>query len=530
MNTRRRENLAKLVIAVSLAALLGMTAGPSRVVADEPPDLAKLNTEMMQAYQAGNYQKALEIGEKIHEQIPDDAGTMYNIACLHCLLGHKDKAYKWLEDAIDAGYDDAEHMMQDDDFKSIRAEDRFREIVKDLREGGKKQDDKNTKEKKETKKDEDAEKKTEAKKDDEVKKEQKQEKKEAKKEDKEEKQDKGDKAKKPEKQTRFQLTPAEIQQKVGELTQELIEASGEKDNYRALALALEARVLADVGLTNYNVACMYSILGKKDDAFRYLDRAIELGGVANDMVAQMEGDKDFDKVRKDPRYAELLEKAGKGAKAGGALPQGKEVEPEWQVTVPKGFDKEKKAPLIVALHAYNDSMEGSVEHWKAAAEEIGAILLTPQGTYQLDNDHYQWGRDLNAIEENVMDSMDEVMDEYKVDKKKIVVVGFSQGAWAAWALALRNPDVFCGTIPVGGRFPEGWKDDAEEDLVKNLRVFAMLGANDDEGIVKSNKDGAKALAEIGAKVEVKVYEGVGHEFPKKAAEEEVKALEFVLGK
>jgi predicted esterase len=509
--------------------MVGLLAAPTRAVADEPPDLGKLNTEMMAAYQAGNFQKALEIGEKIHEAAPENVDTIYNIACLHCLLGHKDKAYEWLEDAIDAGYDDADHLMQDDDFKSIRAEDRFRAIVKDLREGDKKQDDKAAKEKKESKKEEDAKKKDEAKKDDQPKKEREQEKKAAK-EEQEEKQDKEPKAKKPGKQTRFQLTPAEIQQKIGELTQECIKASEEKEHFKALSLALEARVLADVGLTNYNVACMYSILGKKNEAFRYLDRAIDLGGVNGDMVKQIEDDKDFDKIRKDPRYAELLEKAGKGAKGVGALPQGKEVKPEWQVTVPKGFDKDKKAPLIVALHAYNDSMEGSIEHWKAAAAEIGAILLTPQGAYQLDNDHYQWGRDLNAIEEIVMDSIDEVIDEYKVDKKKVVVVGFSQGAWAAWALALRNPDVFCGAIPVGGRFPQGWKDDAEEDLVKNLRVFAMLGAKDDENLVTSNKDGAKDLAEIGAKVEVKVYDGIRHEFPKKATEEEVKALEFVLGK
>lgn len=521
MDIKRRENLAKFVFAIALAAMLGLWTTTVQAAGDDPPDPEKLQIEMMQAYQAGNHQKALELAEKLHDLVPDDEGTMYNIACLHCLLGHKDKAYEWLEEAIEAGYDDADHLVTDDDFKTIRAEDRFRKIVKELREGSPK--------KSEAKKDKD---KKESKKEDEAAKQEKQEKKEAKK-DKDEaqkKDQKGDAAKKPGKQTRFQLTDAERGQKVGELTQALIEASGDKDHYKALSLALEARVLADAGLTNYNVACMYSILGQKDEAFRYLDRAIELGGFTNDMVRQIEDDQDFDKVRKDPRYAELLAKAGKGARGGVVLQQGKQVDPEWQVTVPKGLDKGKKAPLIVALHAYNDSMDRSIEVWKAAAAEMGAILLTPQGTFQLENGHYQWGRDLNVIEENIMDAIDEVMDEYQVDKKKIVIAGFSQGGWVTWELALRNPDIFCGAIPVGGRFPQDWKDNAEEELVKNLRIFAMLGADDDENLVKGNKEASKSLKDIGVKIEVKVYDGVGHDFPKKATEEQVKALEFVLGK
>ncbi len=520
METKRKKNSASYVFVALLLAMSGLLVLPARASDDPPPDYGKMEAELAQAYRAENYEKALGIAEKMHELEPDDEGTMYNIACLHCLLGHKDKAYQWLEDAIAAGYNDADHLAADNDFKTIRAEDRFRRIVKDLREGRqKKPDARPEKEKKE------ARKKDEAKKQE--KNQEKQEKKEAKKT-KDEK-EKADKAKPPAKQTRFQLTEAERQQKFAELTRALIEASGEEDHYRALALALEARVLVDIGLTNYNVACMYSLLGQKEEAFRYLDRAIELGGFTNDMVRQIEDDKDFDKIRKDPRYAELLAKAGGRPQAGLPQTQGKPVDPEWQVTVPKEFDKSEKAPLIVALHSYNGSMDQSIEHWKAAAEEMGAILLTPQGTFQLENGHYHWGRDLNVIEENIMDAIDEVMDEYTVDKKKMVVVGFSQGGWVTWELAFRNPDVFCGAIPVGGRFPPNWEDNAEEDLVKNLRIFAMVGADDDEDLVNSNKEAPKVLKAAGIKIQVKVYDGVGHDFPKKATEEQVKALKFVWG-
>ena len=55
-----------------------------------------------------------------------------DVACFHCLAGHKEQAYSWIEKAIKAGYDDADHLTQDDDFKSIRDEERFKKLAKSI--------------------------------------------------------------------------------------------------------------------------------------------------------------------------------------------------------------------------------------------------------------------------------------------------------------------------------------------------------------------------------------------------------------
>ena len=75
--------------------------------------------KMSRAYQDGDYAEALEFAQKIHKLRPHDVSAIYNIGCFHCLVGHKDKAYTWLEKAIEAGYDDAEHLVNDDDFSTI---------------------------------------------------------------------------------------------------------------------------------------------------------------------------------------------------------------------------------------------------------------------------------------------------------------------------------------------------------------------------------------------------------------------------
>ena len=55
----------------------------------------------------------------------------------------------------------------------------------------------------------------------------------------------------------------------------------------------------------YNVACNYATLGKVEEALDYLEQAIENGTVS---VAWMRNDEDLAKLRKEPRYEDMLKK------------------------------------------------------------------------------------------------------------------------------------------------------------------------------------------------------------------------------
>ncbi len=80
---------------------------------DKPKNATTLRRELREAYQAANYKKALESAEQLSKLQPDDEDTVYTIACLHCLLGDKEKAYKYLEKAVEQGYKDADHASHD---------------------------------------------------------------------------------------------------------------------------------------------------------------------------------------------------------------------------------------------------------------------------------------------------------------------------------------------------------------------------------------------------------------------------------
>ena len=55
----------------------------------------------------------------------------------------------------------------------------------------------------------------------------------------------------------------------------------------------------------YNLACLYSLLNKKEDAFEWLEKALKITPQAKENV---QNDPDLDNFRQDPRFKELLNK------------------------------------------------------------------------------------------------------------------------------------------------------------------------------------------------------------------------------
>jgi tetratricopeptide (TPR) repeat protein len=60
------------------------------------------------------------------------AVAVYNEACCAAVDGDADNAIKFLNEAIDAGFDDLETLENDSDFASIRNDDRFQAAVQKL--------------------------------------------------------------------------------------------------------------------------------------------------------------------------------------------------------------------------------------------------------------------------------------------------------------------------------------------------------------------------------------------------------------
>jgi hypothetical protein len=53
----------------------------------------------------------------------------------------------------------------------------------------------------------------------------------------------------------------------------------------------------------YNLACAYSLMDRKDEAFGWLFKALDAGFDAN---GNLRGDEDLDNLRGDPRFRQAL--------------------------------------------------------------------------------------------------------------------------------------------------------------------------------------------------------------------------------
>jgi mannose-6-phosphate isomerase-like protein (cupin superfamily) len=75
------------------------------------------------------YDKAYEALAAAHEQYPDDAGVLFNLACAESLLGRSDDAIAHLEQSIAGQERFREAARNDSDFEPIREDPRFAKLV-----------------------------------------------------------------------------------------------------------------------------------------------------------------------------------------------------------------------------------------------------------------------------------------------------------------------------------------------------------------------------------------------------------------
>lgn len=274
----------------------------------------------------------------------------------------------------------------------------------------------------------------------------------------------------------------------------------------------------------YNLARALARLGDRDAAIQWLQKSAERGYFDTGALIN---ERDLDVVRDHATYTEILNRVRRNNSETieSLKPQ---ADNAVIVTIlPPGHDPEKPAPLLVALHGLGNAADSFAPIWKKAAGDAGAILIAPQAIMRITEIGFDWGV-IELAEYIVLRAVEKTRQQHNVDPKQIVIAGYSQGAVMAFALALRNPKVFCGTIPVAGYWDVRYTPIPEKPTP--LPRFAILNGAGDSA-ADNNREAARRLESIGVPVLLKLYDGLGHSFPRKDRDEELrKALEFTLGR
>jgi predicted peptidase len=100
--------------------------------------------------------------------------------------------------------------------------------------------------------------------------------------------------------------------------------------------------------------------------------------------------------------------------------------------------------------------------------------------------------------------MTAVFDEFAIDRRQVLVVGFSLGGSGAWYLPARHPDRFTAAIVMAGR-----SEEPLADLAK-VPTYVIHSRNDEVVPFSQAEARARALEKMGRSVRFDALAGVGH--------------------
>jgi phospholipase/carboxylesterase len=275
-------------------------------------------------------------------------------------------------------------------------------------------------------------------------------------------------------------------------------------------------------LLEYNLACVYALSGDADEALDILGRAAASG--FRDL-SHLDADHDLDPVRDLPGFNAVRSQVESNQRRFSLEARAAAAGTPILIVTPKGHDPDRPAPLIVALHGYGDRPENHPGVWVPAANDFGAILAVPQGGRQVGGGFGWTGvEEVEAVLERVLA---EVSGRFTVDRSRIVLAGFSQGAYLAMALGVRHPELLAGVIPMAGAYiPEIDAPPPAEG--REPRYYFMAGSQD--RAVTDMRRAAKDYRAAGYAATLRILPGIGHASPDPAGGELSTALRWVLGR
>jgi TolB-like protein/Flp pilus assembly protein TadD len=107
--------------AVSQAAL----ARTERYAEEHPEDARAMYLGANALLQLGDRERCLEWATRALAIDPEENSTLYNVACIHALLGERERALDILETTVRNGFGQKEWMENDPDFATLQSEPRF---------------------------------------------------------------------------------------------------------------------------------------------------------------------------------------------------------------------------------------------------------------------------------------------------------------------------------------------------------------------------------------------------------------------
>ncbi len=317
-------------------------------------------------------------------------------------------------------------------------------------------------------------------------------------------------------------------QDAGALHRKLQKAMEAERWEKALPAALEIVKLDPTDATShYNAGCVLARMGQPAAAVEALDHAAELGFSA---AGTLRTDPDLESIRGLPGYAAVLKRveethAREMAVFKERMDRSRPLlySPPVRTDGTDGADGGERRPLIVLLHGRGGRAENMARLFRPSAAKIGAVLVVPEAFEPYGNG-FQWG-DLDQAAYRVEHAIDFAAERYPIDRERVILAGFSQGAYISLASVTADPRRFAGVVALGACSTRDFA--LGEERIEDLPPI-YIGVGSEDRAHDSCRPMARAYEAAGFEVKLRVYKGYGHVFPQNYEWELDRAFRFVL--
>jgi len=190
----------------------------------------------------------------------------------------------------------------------------------------------------------------------------------------------------------------------------------------------------------------------------------------------------------------------------------------YRMYVPPSYNGSKAFPLIIALHGLGGTEDAFFDGYERKlpplAEQHGYIVAAPLG-YRVDG-FYGWGlgtppadpaarRVQELSEQDVMQVLQQVRRNYKIDENRIYLLGHSMGGIGTWRVAAKYPDIWAAIAPISGLgAPETL------DRIRHVPEIVVHGDDDATVNVSGSRTMVAKLKELGTEVKYIEVPGGSH--------------------
>lgn len=172
------------------------------------------------------------------------------------------------------------------------------------------------------------------------------------------------------------------------------------------------------------------------------------------------------------------------------------------VSVPRGYNPNTPAPLVVVLHSGGQRMRYYGAAFtrllvEPALRDLHPIIVAPDCPTNAWSDQ--------ASDAAVMAVVEEALRSYTIDKRRVLVTGFSMGGRGTWFHASRHADLYTAAIPMAASI-----GDLPPESLAPQPTYIIHSRNDEVVPFAPAERNARALERAGRTVRFEALDDFTH--------------------